>query len=253
MISTDLTGKRVLVTGGTSGIGLGCVTLFARLGASVIANHLPDDVMAISVINKLISSGLDVRGAPGSVASAEDTNKFVRESIDKLHGLDYLVNNAATPGTRQPIPPENLEEMTEEFWHLLLNTNLVGTFRCAKVAAPALKESGGAIVNLASIAGLGTQGSSIAYAASKAGVVNLTRSLARALAPSVRVNAVAPGQTATPWTEAWSDERKKTAIEKSFLKRRSTPEDIAEVVVFLCSSAAMMTGQTLVVDGGMTL
>ena len=108
-------------------------------------------------------------------------------------------------------------------------------------------------VNIASIAGLGTQGSSIAYAASKAGVVNLTRSLARALAPNVRVNAVAPGQTATPWTESWSSERKQIAVDKSVLKKRSQPEDIAEAVLFLCAGASMMTGQTIVVDGGMTL
>ena len=112
---------------------------------------------------------------------------------------------------------------------------------------------GGSIVNIASIAGIGKQGSSIAYAASKAGLVSLTQSLARGLAPMVRVNAVAPGQTSTPWTEDWTEERKQWARDQSVLKRRSTPEDIAEAVLYLCAGAGMVTGHVLVVDGGMTL
>jgi 3-oxoacyl-[acyl-carrier protein] reductase len=253
LITANLDGKRVFVTGGTSGIGLACVRTFASMGAVVVANHLPDDTQATSVISALSRDGYAVSGIAGSVAEPEEALKCVEHAIHRLDGLDYLINNAGTPGTTEPIPPEDLDKMTEEFWHLILSTNLLGSFRTAKAAASALRSSGGAIVNIASIAGLGTQGSSIAYAASKAGVVNLTRSLARALAPNVRVNAVAPGQTATPWTEGWSDQRKQIAIDKSVLKKRSQPEDIAEAVLFLCAGASMMTGQTIVVDGGMTL
>ena len=253
MISANLNGKRVLVTGGTSGIGLACVKTFATMGAQVVANYLPTDSQAMKVIDALVRDGFAVSGVAGSVADPKEAQSCVESAIRQLGGLDYLINNAATPGTSEPIPPEELDKMTEEFWHLILSTNLLGSFRTAKAAAEALRSSGGAIVNIASIAGLGTQGSSIAYAASKAGVVNLTRSLARALAPNVRVNAVAPGQTATPWTESWSNERKQIAVDKSVLKKRSQPEDIAEAVLFLCAGASMMTGQTIVVDGGMTL
>jgi 3-oxoacyl-[acyl-carrier protein] reductase len=108
------------------------------------------------------------------------------------------------------------------------------------------------VVNVASIAGLSSMGSSIAYGASKAGVVNLTRNLARALAPEVRVNAVAPGHVETAWTAAWED-RRREAAERALLKRNCQPEDIADAIVFLLAGGAMVTGQTLVVDGGLTL
>jgi len=115
-----------------------------------------------------------------------------------------------------------------------------------------LRAARGAVVNVASIAGLSSLGSSIAYGASKAGVVNLTRNLARALAPEVRVNAVAPGHVETAWTAAWED-RRRDAAERALLKRNCQPEDIADAIVFLAAGGAMVTGQTLVVDGGLTL
>jgi 3-oxoacyl-[acyl-carrier protein] reductase len=124
---------------------------------------------------------------------------------------------------------------------------------CAHAAVAALSDSGGAIVNVASIAGFNMQGSSIAYAASKAGVVSLTKSLARALGPAVRVNAVAPGAVNSPWQNDWGEDRKQQSIERSLLKRRCEPDDIAEVVFFLCAGARMVTGETVIVDGGLTL
>jgi 3-oxoacyl-[acyl-carrier protein] reductase len=116
-----------------------------------------------------------------------------------------------------------------------------------------LRKSRGAIVNTASIAGLGQQGSSSAYAASKAGLVSLTRSLARGLGPEVRVNAVAPGSVNSPWQKDWSQERKQEAVEHAVLKRHCEPEDIAEVIFFLCAGGRMITGEIIVVDGGLTL
>ena len=253
MINANLTGKTAIVTGGGSGIGLACTTMLAQSGAKVAVNHLPNDPTALESIAKLKSQGYDVVSAPGDVSNPESAASMIEKAIQTLGRLDFLINNAATPGASEPIPPSELEKITEDFWHTLLSTNLLGPFRCAKAAASALKASSGCIVNMASIAGVGAQGSSIAYAASKSGVVSLTRSLARGLAPEVRVNAVAPGQTATPWTEGWSESRKQMAIDKSVLKRRSTPEDIAQAVLFLCAGAPMVTGQTIVVDGGMTL
>src|SRR5439155_8223280 len=121
-----------------------------------------------------------------------------------LGRLDILINNAGTPGTDQPIALADFDAMTESFWDSLLSTNLVGPFRCTRAAANALKATGGAVVNTASVAGLNVVGSSMAYGASKAGLINLTRNFARSLAPEVRVNAVAPGLVDTPWIGAWS-------------------------------------------------
>jgi len=140
--------------------------------------------------------------------------------------------------------------MTEEFWNLILSTNLIGPFRCARAAAPALRKTKGAIVNTASVAGLGRRGSSMAYGTSKAGLINLTRGLARALAPDVRVNAVAPGLVQTPWTDPWTEERKRGTLERTLLARLATPYDIAETMLFLAAGAAYITGETIVVDGG---
>lgn len=175
MIRADLAGRKALVTGGASGIGLACVTLLARMGARVALNHLPDDDLGTEQVAALVADGLDVISAPGSVAVAGDAEAMVEAAVGALGGLDYLVNNAGTPGTPEPIPPDDLERLSEEFWHLLLSTNLIGPFRCAKAAAPALRQAGGAIVNIVSIAGLGKQGSSTAYAASKSGPLRRLR------------------------------------------------------------------------------
>jgi len=118
---------------------------------------------------------------------------------------------------------------------------------------PALKEARGSVVNVASIAGIDSAGSSLAYSATKAAVISLTKNLARALAPQVRVNAVAPGAVDTSWTLKLTDEQRRSSIEGALLKRRCKPEDLAEIIIFLGFGAAMVTGQTLVVDGGLTL
>ena len=253
MLKADLKGKCALVTGSASGIGFGCVTMLASMGAKVALNHLPGDSAGPKQVADLKALGYNVIAAPGNVSVPGEAEAMIEKAITDLGGLDYLVNNAGTSGTQEPIPPSELDEMTEEFWQLLLNTNLIGSFRCAKAAAPALKQTGGAIVNIASIAGVSTQGSSLVYSASKAAIVSMTRSLARGLGPNVRVNAVAPGQVATPWTETWSEDRKQEARDNAVLKRRCTPDDIAEVVTFLCVSAKMVTGQTIITDGGLTL
>jgi 3-oxoacyl-[acyl-carrier protein] reductase len=250
MISADLRGKCVLVTGGASGIGLAAVTLFARCGGAVALNHLPEDGRGPEAASRLSAEGHRVTAVAGNVAEPGAAEQLVGRAIDALGGLDVLINNAGTPGTATPIPFADLDAMTDAFWETILSTNLIGPYRCARAAAPALRARRGAIVNTASVAGLGRRGSSIAYSASKAGLVNLTRSLARALAPEVRVNAVAPGLVETPWTEAWTAERKQATLSRTLLARLAKPEDIAEAMLFLAAGAAYMTGETLVVDGG---
>jgi 3-oxoacyl-[acyl-carrier protein] reductase len=250
MITADLTGKKVLITGGGSGIGLAATTLFARSGATVAANVLPGDDAAIGRIERLAADGLAVSAAPGDVAVPENAKRMVGDAVARLGGLDVLINNAGTINTREPIDFADLAAMTPEFWNKILSTNLVGPFVCAEAAAAALRAARGVIVNTASVAGLGVRGSSIAYAASKAGLINLTRSLARALAPEVRVNAVAPGLVETPLTQGWSETRRRTTLARTLLARLGQPEDIAEAMLYLAAGAAYMTGQTIVLDGG---
>jgi 3-oxoacyl-[acyl-carrier protein] reductase len=249
----NLTGKAALVTGAASGIGLATATMLARFGCAVAINYLDDDPRGPEAVARLRNEGHHAIAAPGNVGEAEAAERMVVDAVRKLGRLDLLVNNAGTPGVREVVPPDAFDLTTEELWQTILQTNLLGVFRCAKAATPALRAAKGSIVSVASIAGLSEQGSSTPYGASKAGVVNLTRSLARGLGPEVRVNAVAPGAVDSSWQIEWGDERRRQSIEGAVLKRRCTPEDIAEVIVFLGFGAAMVTGQTIVVDGGLTL
>ena len=187
------------------------------------------------------------------IGDAVQARTMVLEAVNALNGLDLLVNNAGTPGVRAPVPITELEPITEELWATLLNVNLISVFRCSKAAAPALKPRNGAIVNTASIAGFGSVASTIAYSASKAGVINLTKNLARSLAPEVRVNAVAPGVVDSPWQIAWSEDLHRRTVENTPLKRTCSTADIAEAIVFLGFAGRMITGHTLVIDGGISI
>ncbi|MBV8746443.1 MAG: SDR family oxidoreductase [Xanthobacteraceae bacterium] len=248
----DLSGKRALVTGAASGIGLGTATALAQSGAKVAINHLPDDPRGPQAVQDLKQQGLDVFAAPGRVGVPGETEKMVETAIANLAGLDLLVNNAGTPGVKATVPINRLDLVTDQMWDQILATNLVGIFRCTKTAAKSLKESQGAVVNTASIAALGLAGSSMAYSASKAGVVNLTRNLARALAPDVRVNAIAPGAVDSSWLE-WTEQQRKSQVERSLLKKIGKPSDYADAILFLAFGTEFITGETVVVDAGLTL
>jgi 3-oxoacyl-[acyl-carrier protein] reductase len=253
MISAELAGKTALITGAASGIGLAAAEHFSRCGATVALNYLPDDPRGPAAVERLKSEGRRVVGAPGDVSRPGAAERMVGDAIAALGRLDFLVNNAGTPNTPAPIPFADLDALTEDFWSTILTTNLIGPFRCTHAAVSALRAARGAVCNTASIAGVQGSGSSIPYATSKAGLINLTRSLARTLAPEIRVNAVAPGFVDSPWNKDWPAERKQASIERTPLKRACRPEDIAETIFFLCAGAAMITGQTIIVDGGLTL
>lgn len=253
MISYNLAGRTALVTGGASGIGLEAARIMAEGGAKVAINYLPSDTRGEAALAEFKDAGLDVIGAPGDVGNAEDASHMVLKAIEELGRLDLLVNNAGTPGRNTPVPISDLDQLTEELWANLLNVNLMGVFRCAKAAAPALKASQGAIVNTASIAGFGAIASTPAYSASKAAVINLTKNLAHALAPDVRVNAVAPGVVDSSWIMEWSEQRHAATIANTPLKKVCTTKDVAELMVFLGFAGSMITGQTVAIDGGIYL
>ena len=226
---------------------------FLGLGFSLEQVVAMATVNPAKVINRAKNLGTLHIGAPGDVSKAGAAEKMVGDAIDALGRLDFLANNAGTSATVAPIPPADLDRLTEEFWATILATNLLGPFRCTRAAAEALRAGGGAVCNTASVAGRNMAGSSMAYGASKAGLINLTQNLARALAPEARANAVAPGFVDTDWTRPWPQARKQAAIERSLLKRACTPADIAAAIVFLCADTSMVTAQTLVVDGGYSL
>lgn len=250
LIRADLTGKTALVTGGASGIGRATAHLLARSGAAVAINGLPDDPQLTTTVDEFSAEGLVVTAVRGDIGDPASAVPIVLDSVHKLGRLDYLINNAATPATNAPIPERDLDAHSDELWSTILGVNLVGSFRCARAAASFLKATRGAIVNVASTAAFGSVGSSMAYGASKAGLVNLTRSLSRGLGPDVRVNAVAPGYIRTPWTERFGSNWQDTSMDGVTLKRAGSPADVAEVILFLCAGAGYVTGQTIVVDGG---
>ena len=201
-------------------------------------------------MSRLRSEGLDVIAAPGNVGDAQTVSSMVRQAANTLGGLDYLVNNAGTPGTSTRIPAHAFDRQTSELWDKLLSVNLLGPFRCTVAAEPYLRAAKGAIVNTASVAGLRGNGSSSVYAATKAALINMTREHARALGPEVRVNAIAPGFVDSNWECKF--ERPDEYLESIPLKRKGMPADYAEAMLFLCAGAAYVTGETLVVDGGLT-
>lgn len=253
MLTFDLQNKAALITGAASGIGLETARMLARFGATVAINYLPDDARGPDAVASIIATGGKAIAAPGDLSDAQSADAMVKKAVAELGGLNLLVNNAGTPGVTKPIPVEQIDDVTEELWSLILNTNLMSVFRCSKAAAAALKESGGAIVNTASIAGFNSVSSSISYSASKAAVINLTKNLAKALAPQVRVNAVAPGVVISNWAVEWTEEQKKTSESATPLKRWATTADIAEMIIYLGFAARMTTGQTVIADGGISI
>ena len=246
------TSKRALITGGASGIGLATVEILCHMGSRVALNHLPNDPSGIKEVKRLRTAGYDVVSAPGDVSNPGEAENMVTAALKALGGLDLLVNNAGTSNSREPIPFENLEAMDESFWQTILGTNLIGPYRCSKAASDSLRLSHGVIINTASVAGLGTRGSSLAYSASKAALINLTRNLAKALSPEIRVNAVAPGLVDTPWTKSWPESRKRKTLDRSLLKRLVMPKDVANSIIFLAGQGAI-TGEVLVVDCGSSI
>lgn len=235
------------MTGGGTGIGRATSLRLAKAGArAVVVNYSRSAAEAESTAKEI--GGIAFRA---DVADEAQVKAMVAATVDRFGQLDVLVNNA---GTTHFVPHPDLDALTDEVWNEILSVNLKGTFFCCRAAAPHLKKAGGAIVNIASIAAHRASGSSIAYAVSKAGVVQLTRALALALAPEVRVNSVSPGLVSTRWFSSRFGDDAAAAQEETFakatpLRKIATPDDVARAVVSLLEND-LVTGQDLVVDGG---
>jgi 3-oxoacyl-[acyl-carrier protein] reductase len=251
MITADLSGNVALVTGGASGIGLATVERLARNGAKVAVNDLGGNPRLEQEVARLRAAGHDATAFPGDVSKPDEVNAMVEAAVRHFGRLDFLVNNAATPGTRAPILPSDFERQDEAFWAKLLSINQIGPYRCLKAAAPHLREAKGAVVNVTSTAGLGYGGSSSVYASTKAALILLTKEWAHALGPDVRVNAIAPNVVdGSGWECRFDPEDLARTVAKLPLRRAGKPEDYAEVIFYLLAGAGYITGQTIVVDGG---
>jgi 3-oxoacyl-[acyl-carrier protein] reductase len=248
LIEFKLHGMRALVTGSASGIGLATAERLARSGAHVAMNDLPTEALARAVGN-LQSQGLRVEAVPGDLSESAQARGVGLKGLELLGGLDYLINNAGAPGTRTPIPPADLDALTDDFWDKILRVNLLSAFWMTKTLASALTHAKGAVVNTVSVAALGGGASSTAYATAKAALAGLTRELARGLAPAVRVNGIAPGYVNSNWECSFGD---MDASAKSTvpLARVGHTEDYAEVIVYLCAGASYITGEVVPVTGG---
>lgn len=239
-----LDGQVAIVTGSSSGIGRAIAQRFSDDGARVVVNSVSSVDEGTALADRLA----DAIYVQADVSEEEDARRLVASAVDTWGRVDIVVNNA---GTTERIPHEDLGSATVEVWRRILDVNVIGTWNVVRAAEPHLREHGGQIVNITSLAGVRPLGSSIPYATSKAALNHLTRLLANALGPDVRVNAVAPGLIETPWTESWDDTF--TMVEETApLARAGQPVDVADVVSGVVASD-YVTGQVIVVDGGLHL
>jgi 3-oxoacyl-[acyl-carrier protein] reductase len=239
-----------LVTGSATGIGRAVALRFARQGIAVAVNYSKSQKEAEETLADVKKLGVPAILCRCNVAEEAGVRGMVERCRQELGGLDILVNNAAT--TRF-IDHANLEALTEEIWDEILGVNLKGAYFCSRAAIPLMQQRGnGAIVNVSSAAGVVGHGSSIAYAASKAALNIMTKSLARAFAPGIRVNAVAPGPVTTRWLADHMDHVEKQ-MELTPMKRAASPDDVADVIAFLASGSSLITGQIVLLDGGRTM
>jgi 3-oxoacyl-[acyl-carrier protein] reductase len=248
----DLAGRVAIVTGGGTGIGRATSIRLARAGAkAVVVNYSHSATEAESTAEQLRQLGAEALPLRANIADESLVKAMVASTVDRYGTLDMLVNNA---GTTHFIPHADLDALTDQVWDDIISVNLKGTFFCCRAAAPELKKSGGAIVNISSIAAHRASGSSIPYAVSKAGIVQLTRALALALAPEVRVNSVSPGLVSSRWFSRRFGDDAAAAQQEAFAKttplgRIATPDDVARAVIGLLEND-VITGQDVVVDGG---
>lgn len=253
----ELNDRVVLVTGAAHGLGRATSVEFAQQGAAAVAiNYRSALSEAEETAEEVTLLGCQALVVQADVRSDSQVRRMIREVDERFGRLDVLVNNA---GVTSWVAPSDLESLTDDIWDDIIDVNLKGAFRCARAAASLLKGAGGVIINISSISGMRAvnTSSSLAYGASKAAIVSLTQGLAIALAPLVRVNAVAPAFTDTRWVRSrYGDAFEEVAQEVADtfpLRRIGKPSDIAAAIVALTVGGDFITGQTLMVDGGRSI
>lgn len=242
----QLQGKNVFITGSSRGIGLAIAHKFASLGANIILNSR--SAIAQNLIDEFAGYGGKVLAIAGDVAKGDDAKRMVAEAIAELGSVDVLVNNAGITDDKL------LLKMTQEDFETVLQINLTGAFNMTQaVLKPMIKAREGAIINLSSVIGLMGNAGQANYAASKAGLIGFTKSVAREVAArNVRVNAIAPGFIESDMTEAMTDKMKELTLAQIPMKRIGQADEVADVVAFLAGQD-YITGQTIAIDGGMTM
>jgi 3-oxoacyl-[acyl-carrier protein] reductase len=245
-------GKAAIVTGGGTGVGRATSLELARRGCAVLINYSRSRTEAEKTAADVEALGVRSAACCADVADDAACRQMVDAAVRTLGRLDILVNNA---GTTVFVPHDQLDAVADEAWDRILAVNLKGPFQCARAARKAIEASGGGeIVNVSSIAGIAGVGSSIPYCASKAALNNLTVTLARTLAPSIRVNAVAPGFITGRWLESGLGDAyeviKKVQEQRAPLGRVCDPEDVASAILSLVTGSDLVTGSVLPVEGG---
>ena len=252
----EIAGKVAVVTGSSSGVGRATAELLAELGAAVVVNYNRGAEAADEVVTGIRSRGGQAIAVQADVRQDADCRRLIQSAVDEFGALHILVNNA---GMTHFIAHDDLEAVTDEVWDDIIGANLRGVFNCSRAAAAHMRAAGeGAIVNVSSVAGAGGGGSSIPYAASKAGVNVITKSLARVLGPEIRINTIAPGFIEGRWLRGGLGEQtyeagRKRLSETAPLRGVATPETCADAIVALIERNVFVTGQTVTVDGGATL
>lgn len=236
-----------LVTGGGTGIGRGISRAFAREGARVAVNYSKSRDRAEATVAEIRAAGGQAVALQADVSREAEARRLVEAVVAEWGRLDILVNNA---GWTRRVPHADLEALTDEIWQKTFAVNVYGAWYCIRHAVPVMQRQGrGVIINVTSVAAFHGMGSSMAYCASKAALSTLTKSLARALGPAIRVNNLAPGLVDTGFVD-WPPEVFEEGRRAIATPELPTPEDLGEAAVFLAAEARATTGTTLFVDGG---
>lgn len=251
----NLQGKAAVITGSSRGAGRATALALAKQGCNVLINYSSSEDAANEVVTAAKALGVEAVAFRANVANDADCRAMIATAVDAFGRLDILINNA---GTTEFVAHGNLEGATDDIWDRILAVNLKGPFQCIRAAEAHLRETGDAnIVNIASVAGVAGIGSSVPYCASKAALINLGVTMARALGPEIRVNTVSPGFIEGEWLKAGFGDRydviKANNEQKAVLNKVCQPEDVADAVLAFITGSKLITGQNVVCDGGMLI